>query len=209
MVTPIKSNGSGSRPRTAFPFPRPTGDLFSLVKPFSSRTFTISKQSSTFLRDAWRLGRTPAVDGYLADVNEDENLWRRCTPVVSITFDVVAVGNPATTHSRSLSYAPPSITGRQNDQRSRRARRYAHAERTRNDMLQKVGATSGKHDEHLGDLRTTPTADCFYGSESVVNSPWPVQCLRTEHVDIKCVLFWTAIWWHDAGAKKRVAATLF
>ena len=169
----------------------------------------MSKESSTFLWYAGRLGRTPTVDGYLADVNEDENLWRRCMPVASITFDVVAVGNPATMHIRSFSYAPPSITGRQNDERSRRARRYAHAERTGNDMLQKVGATSDKHDKHLSDLRATPTADCLYGSDSVVNSHWPVQCLRTEHVDVKCVLGWTAIWWHGAGAKKRVTATLF
>ena len=118
---PIESKGNGSIRRllvTVLPFLRLTGDTFPPVKAplaFSSRFFRTSNDSSTFLRDARRLKVTSAVDGYLADTSEDENLWMSRI-LMAFMFGVADVGNSVAIHFENFAYAPPSSTSRQNDQ---------------------------------------------------------------------------------------------
>jgi len=115
-VIPMESNGSGSTRRlfmTALPFLRLTGDTFPPVEvlvTFSSRFFRTVDESSTFLQNARRSGGTSAADGYSANNNEDENLRRSRMVIVSIIFGIADVGNPATTHFESFSYALSSST---------------------------------------------------------------------------------------------------
>jgi len=52
-------------------------------------------------------------------------------------------------------------------------------------------------------------ADRFDCVESNGESVWGIQCLWIERVDIERVLRRMAIWWHGAGAKQRLAATLY
>ena len=114
---PMESKGRGSIRRllvTVLPFLRLTGDTFPPVKAplaFSSRFFRISNDSSTFLRDARRLKGTSAVDGYLTDDSEEENLWMSRILRVFI-FGVADVGNSVASHFENFAYAPSPSTNR-------------------------------------------------------------------------------------------------
>ena len=138
-VIPMESNGRGSIRRlfmAALPFLRLTGDTFPLVEAlvaFSSRFFRTLDESSTFLQNTRRSGGTSAGDGYSANNNEDENLRRSRMPIVSIMFGTANVGNSATTHFESFSYALSSITRGRNYQRWKLLGTYEHTRRRTGD----------------------------------------------------------------------------
>ena len=128
--------------------------------------------------------------------------------MVSIIFGAAAVGNSVTIHFESFVYAPSSSTRKQIDQRSQRARVDGHAQRTRNDIFQNIGATVERRN-HLSNVGVTPIADRFDCMESGAESVRGVQYLWVKRSNIERALRRTTIWWHGVGAKPRVAATLF
>jgi len=145
-VIPMESKGRGSIRRfleAGLPFLRLVGDTLPLVGTilaFSSSSFRTLNDSSTFLQKKRRSGGASAGDGYSANNNEQENLWRSLMLMVPIMLGVVGVGNPETIHSESFSYAFSSSTRKPNDRRRQHARTYERAERTRDDILQEMGA---------------------------------------------------------------------
>jgi len=128
--------------------------------------------------------------------------------MVSIVFGVANVGNPVISQFENFAYVPSSNTRRRNDQCRQRARAYKHAQSTRNDILQDVGAIAERLN-HPGNLWVTPMADRFDYTESILESAWSIQCLWVEYVNIESVFRRVTIWWHGAGARTRLAATLF
>lgn len=92
--------------------------------------------------------------------------------MVSVVFGVANVGNPVIIHFENSAYVLSSNT-RRNDQCWQRAKAYEHAQSTRNDILQDVGAIAERLN-HPGNLWVTPMADRFDYTESILESAWGI-----------------------------------